>query len=465
MKGLAQPAPPSRLARLVLFACIAVGAAIRFTGLEKESLWIDEGWVLDVIQRPTLWDAIRAASETVHPPLHAVLLRGWVWLFGESDAALRSLSALVSTLAIPASWALARRLVAPRAALAATAIVALSTLLVRHAHDAKQYSLLLLLATLSTERFLAFAQGRSKAPLVGWTVVTVLLLYTHFLGAAVVLAQDALVFLGVPRAARSRRELLRPLLVGHVVVVAAVAPWAPFLFGSMPTFRGFPGSESPRALWRAFETIAGTARGTAILFGLAGLALLLRRRRGRAAPRGLRAGLLLATVPLVGPWIVSALTFPSFATRLAIPAVPPLAAAAGAGLVRLVRPARRGLFVALAVCVVALGLAWLHPRVGREQWREAAAYVASQAEPGDAVLAIWIPDAILLRRYLGPGGPPVLEARDGHPTAVPGGGRLFVVPSVHTRSVDSLRCSLASRGWHESAEKPFVMVRVLVFDP
>ena len=196
-------APSSRVVSSVLLACCLVGAALRFTGLTKESFWIDEGYLLGVVDHASIWDVARDASTDVHPPLSYMLLWAWMHVFGDSDAAVRSLSAVFATASIPAAWLLARRLVAPRAALVATAIVALSHLLVSHAHDAKQYSLVLLLATLSTERFLAFAQGRSNRPLIAWAIVTILLAYTHVVGATTILAQDVLLLTGcVPQASR-----------------------------------------------------------------------------------------------------------------------------------------------------------------------------------------------------------------------------------------------------------------------
>ena len=465
MTGRACPPPPSRTARLVLLACFVVGAAVRFIGLTKESFWLDEGWALDLIDRASLGDVVRAASREVHPPLYFVL--SWVWsrAFGLSDVELRSLSALVATASVPAAWCLARRLVAPRAALVATAIVALSPLLVKQAHDIKQYSLVVLLATVSTERFLAFAQGRSNRPLVGWAFATVLLAYTHFIGLTALLAQDVLILVGVPRAARRGRDLLVPFAVGHALVALAVAPWVSFVVVAMRRFQGFPGTQSPGALWRALVGIAGTARGVVLLFGLAAAGLVRRRLRGRAVPRGLRAAVTLGAIPLVVPWVVSALTSPSFATRIVIHAVPPLAAALGAGLVNLARPARRGLVVALSISVVALGLVWLHPRVEREQWREAAARLSSEARPGDAVLSLGVPDGRLLRHYLPVGGPAVLDVSAGIPAPVSGGGRLFLVPSIHTTDLDGWRARIAERGWHERESTSFVMVRVLRFDP
>jgi hypothetical protein len=347
----------------------------------------------------------------------------------------------------------------------ATAIVALSPLLVKQAHDIKQYSLVVLLATVSTERFLAFAQGRSNRPLVGWGLATVLLAYTHFIGLTAVLAQDVLILVGVPRAARRRRDLVVPVLAGHAVVGLAVVPWVPFLLTAMGRFQGFPGSESPIALWRALVGIAGTARGVALLFGLAAVGLGLRSRRGRSVPGGLLAALTLGTIPIVVPWIASALTHPSFATRIAIHAVPPLAAALGAGLVGLARPASRGLVVALAVAVVALSLGRFRPRVEREQWREAAAFVASETRPGDVVLPFGVPDRRLLRHYLPDVGPVVLDLSAEIPAAVTRGPRLFVVPNVHTKEFEAWRAKIRSRGWHEAQSTSFVMVRVLRFDP
>ncbi len=459
------PPPTSRTAHLVFAACLAAGAALRFTGLTRESLWLDEGWALNIIDRASLGDVIRTASGEVHPPFYYIL--AWIWsqVFGLSDVALRSFSALLGAAAVPAAWTLARRLVAPRAALVAMAIVALSPLLIKQAHDIKQYSLVLLLATISTERFLAFAQGASNKPLIGWTIATTLLAYTHFIGLTAVLAQAVLLGFGVPRAERRARDLLAPWLVGHGVVVLAVAPWVPYLVAAMGRFQGFPGTQTPHALWRALVGIAGTARGVAMLFGLAALGLLLRWRRGRRLPPGFRAALTLGAIPIIVPWVVSALTHPSFVTRITIHAVPPLAAALGAGLVGLLRRPRRALAIAMAVSLVALGLVRLRPRIEREQWREAAALVASESRPGDRVLALGVPDGRLLRHYLPQGGPAVLDATSGIPSASPDGGRLYLVPSTHTKRFDAWRERLLRQGWREGESTQFKLVRVVRFGP
>lgn len=451
--------------RFTLLACFVVGAVLRFTNLTKESFWLDEGWLLHVIDRASVFDVVREAAKDIHPPLQYILLWGWARVFGESDAALRSLSAVFATASIPATWALARRLVAPRAALVATVIVALSPLLLLHAHDAKQYSLVLLLATISTERFLAFAQRGSHRALAGWAVATILLAYTHVIGVTAVLAQDALILVGIPRAVRHGRALLVPWFIGHVAVILAVAPVVPSLVAATPGFQGFPGSQSPHILWRAFKSIEGGRVATMLMVALSAAGLMLGRLRGRAVPRGLRASLVLAAIMILGPWAASALTFPSFARRLLIPGIPPLAIGLGVGLMRLASPARRGLPVALAVCAIAVGISSLHPRVEREQWREASAFIGSNAKPGDAVLSLGVPDGILLRRYLPKGGPEVLDGSAKIPSPSPGGARLFVVSSSHTEDLEVWRAALVARGWRESASTPFVLMRVLRYDP
>jgi mannosyltransferase len=463
--GAAPPRPPrSRAATLVVLACFAVGGALRFVGLTKESFWLDEGWLLSFADHASLRDALRAATHDVHPPLNTVLVWGWIRLFGDSDAAVRSLSALFATAALPAAWLLLRRLATPRAAIVALALAALSPLLVRYAHDARQYSLVVLLATLSTERFLAFAQGRSDRPLLGWAIVTTLLAWTHVVGATTVLAQDVVLLAGwVPRTARPRRAMLGRLAIAHAAVAALVAPWVPFLWASRGDFHGYADSQRVQVLWRAATDVAGTSRGFVLLLAGAAIGLFLRRRRGRAWPRALPAALVLGVVPILLPWAVSAATFPSFATRLGIAGVVPLAAAMGMGLASLARRPSLRLPAALALVVVATGLVRLHPRVEREQWREAAALVAAEAGPHDAVLALGATDAILLRRYLPPGGPPVLVAKEGLPSPSSSLERLFVVPSVHTVDFEPWRRTLREHGWRDGAESALVMIRVVRF--
>src|SRR5690606_30255098 len=78
----------------------ALAAALRWYQLGVESLWVDELIMLRVteLNTPTL---LRELYTTARAPLYPLLAHFWQMAFGDSQAALRALSALFGTLSVP----------------------------------------------------------------------------------------------------------------------------------------------------------------------------------------------------------------------------------------------------------------------------------------------------------------------------------------------------------------------------
>ncbi|MDH5477593.1 MAG: hypothetical protein OEY50_04625, partial [Nitrospinota bacterium] len=74
----------------ILGAMTLAGAALRFFLIDKESLWMDEAYSVWFSQRPLgeLWSQV-PAYET-HPPFYYTILKGWTFLFGQGEGALRA---------------------------------------------------------------------------------------------------------------------------------------------------------------------------------------------------------------------------------------------------------------------------------------------------------------------------------------------------------------------------------------
>ncbi|HWB51568.1 MAG TPA: glycosyltransferase family 39 protein [Stellaceae bacterium] len=147
----ARPAPVLAGSALWMLAAVTLGGAgLRFYHLDHLSLWTDEAFSRFYYQTGLhfMWtEGLRRESS---PPLYYMALGGWIGLFGSSEAALRSLSAIASTAAIPLVYGLARELLERRQALVAAALFALSPTAIYYAQEARPYALLLLpvLATL-----------------------------------------------------------------------------------------------------------------------------------------------------------------------------------------------------------------------------------------------------------------------------------------------------------------------------
>ncbi len=150
MKPSAPPGRNSTKGMVVfLVVLVAFGCSLRFYRLTEQSLWFDEGISLAFSDGSSPTEVIQKLGSVDtserYQPLYFVLLSSWRGLFGSSEPALKSLSAILSTLAliafVPVTW----HFLDPRARPGAVGFMALSSFAVYYAQEVRPYSLLLLL--------------------------------------------------------------------------------------------------------------------------------------------------------------------------------------------------------------------------------------------------------------------------------------------------------------------------------
>jgi mannosyltransferase len=394
------PPTPARSAWAIPLGLTALAAALRFVGLDLSSLWLDEAYEVAAAAAP-LGEA--AVFETNQPPLHRVLLGLWMGVGGTSESAVRAPAALFGTLAVPAIWVLARRAFGPRAALLAGLLAAVSPYLVYFSKEARGYSLLILLTVLALGLGReAVRQGRTGAR-IGWAIVAVLGLHTHYFFAFVPLAQAAALPLG-PEAGRRLRRMLVPAFA----VAVACVPWAAYAAANLleqdRSYVGSPFGNIATTLLR-FATgyslsvldsrsmtapLADRIRETlpaalATLLVFAPLLVLGVRRAWRSPEDGRPLVALLALPPAI--LVALAPVIPLLHDRYLAFAAPAFVILVALGAASL----RPGLGTIAMILVVAVSLAGnarelLGDRCRKEDWRAAARLVEERERPGDELV-------------------------------------------------------------------------------
>lgn len=211
---------PATLGVLLL---TVVGAALRFATVGRQSYWYDEAITATMLDG-SLVDVFTGVAETEStPPLYYVL--GWMWaqLGGTEEGSLRSLSALFGTLTIPVAYAAGRLLVSTRAGVAATALAAVSPLLVWYSQEARAYALLTLLAGASFVLFLLARSEPSSRRLAAWAVVSALALLTHYFAVFVIAVEAGALLWTHPRLRRLRWAVGAIAAVGVCLLPLAAA--------------------------------------------------------------------------------------------------------------------------------------------------------------------------------------------------------------------------------------------------
>src|SRR5579859_5372663 len=204
-----------RLLFITLILFLSLAGWLRFYQLGAQSYWNDEGISLGLAGRdvPTV---LSSAAADIHPPGYYLLLKVWHTLTGDSEFALRALSALSGLVLVALLYRLGRVYFDRLAAVAATFLGALNPFLVYYSQEARMYELA---AALGAASFLLFSLWlRSSRPpgspygnrrlAIAYCLVTAAGLYTHYAFAFVVLAENLAALGGLM--AHGRAPSVRP---------------------------------------------------------------------------------------------------------------------------------------------------------------------------------------------------------------------------------------------------------------
>lgn len=135
------------VANTLLWLIMLLAAALRFFRIGSQSLWADEGNSAAMAGRSLAEISARAAAD-IHPPGYYWLLNLWSRIFGDSEAALRALSAVWGILLVWLVYQIVLRLFDRRTALIAAFFAAINPFLITYSQEARMYAQLAALAAL-----------------------------------------------------------------------------------------------------------------------------------------------------------------------------------------------------------------------------------------------------------------------------------------------------------------------------
>ncbi len=210
-------------AHLLLILFTAVWLRVR--GLGQYSFWYDEVVTMRLARTagPRALIGLLGQIDGTRAPLHPLVLQGWVKLFGDSETAGRSFSAVCGIGTVLAVYQLGRRLWNDQAGRWAAWLAAVCPPLVYHAQEARMYAWLVLVACLSWLLFLEFRRTESIPLRIAYGLMLTALVYSHPVGLFMVAAHIAAYLL----VRRSLALGFRSWLVILAGVLLAIAPWLP----------------------------------------------------------------------------------------------------------------------------------------------------------------------------------------------------------------------------------------------
>ena len=170
---------------LIMGLLILIGLELRLVFIDLP-LWYDEAQSV-LIAKMSFPQGINNYLLNVdmqHTPFYFYILHFWIYLFGESDIALKILSLIFGLLSIPYSYKLAKNFVEEKVALIAPLLLTFNTFNIVYATEVRMYSMILFLTILSTNYLFEYLKTDSTKSLIKLTFTNFLMQYT-FIGSII----------------------------------------------------------------------------------------------------------------------------------------------------------------------------------------------------------------------------------------------------------------------------------------
>ncbi len=404
-----------------LLAITALALFLRLHLLAQDSFWGDE--LFSVRRAQSDWDAFWELKRgPVAMALYYALLRFWI-LLGDSEFTIRLLSVIPAVATVPLVYLLGKRFFDPRVGLIAALLLALNAFHIQYSQEARSYSLLVLLVTLSSLFLARGIQRPSWRNWMGYAVASALSVYAHPFAFLVLVAQvSSLVFL--PRRSLPWNKLCLSGLALAIALLPILAPTAsgfidPDTRADATSLGWIPEISLERVHGFAVDL---TGQDGDLLFiaylipiFVSGVTAIRTWVSARASFESWKYALLLAWLflPIIITLGYSLLIAPALVSRYLTICLPPLTLLSAVGILQIYQtlsirrgplpmgaPVISGVLVVALVTLSARGVSTYYTDFAKEDWRGTASHIMSHWQPGDGIL-FYIPSTErMLQHYI-----------------------------------------------------------------
>lgn len=380
---------------------------MRRTNLGVQSLWFDEA---DLIARasdslPNIFGNFLKAGE--NGPLYTLLMHFWLQIFGSGEVAVRTISMLSGTAAVPLIYLAGRKLGGGWVGLIAAFLLTISPYNIWYSQDAKMYPLALCLTMASVWLFLNGLEKGSWGWWLPYILITTLGFYIHVM-AALIVAVEVVYYFATWRKQKAAETPPRRRRA-YIALGLMTLPYLPIALWQLVALRDgtvgktwFAPVSLPDmfnslirrfALNRSPEPWESLGAYTFLILVVLGLVWLWRSRKSsenQNIPLFLTLYLIL---PVLAFYILTT-RIPLFADRYLLVASPAYYLLAAWGLVWLWKRNWTKIIAGLGIVLVVLTSYFALSSVNyskeaqKEDWRQAMQKLSEWVRPGDVVVVV-----------------------------------------------------------------------------
>lgn len=401
---------------LSFFLIIIIGAYMRFYHINKESIWLDEGYTIhisaNIIDFLSSKEKLKTGYFETTPPLYFIVMHYWIKLFGTSEQSIRIPSAIAGIISLYLIYLLGKSLYDRKTGVIAALLLSISTYhVINVCQEARAYAFLNLFTLLSSYFLWKAMENGTIRNVILYTVFSILLIYTHYYSVFIILAQNIyiLIILAFYRQSMKSDYLnWKRWIICLGAIFLSFYPWLGFLIGQVLARKG--------TLWYEVPSLADIYQSLLIFANLSLPILIMgcvlavmairpvmmnrdkKKKSDRAILRNIswkdtlwenRQFILLSiwflSVMFV-PFFFSIVIFPFYNFRYVIPASLSFYILMACGITSI---RNRYAVTIILIIIIALSIRSVIPFYrypAKEQWKEAVSSIENAAEPGDLVL-------------------------------------------------------------------------------
>ena len=384
---------------LILLLIILLGGFLRIYDLGAESIWLDEVSSIQCAEQ-SLSSIIGDAFETQSsPPLYFIILHYWMLLFGTSEIAIRSLSAIFGILSIFLIYKVGCQLFNQKIGLISSFLLSISAFHVIYSQEARPYSLFLFLTLLSFYFFISILKADNKRYYLGYLLANIILGYSFLFGFFIIISQIFYFALFWKKYKHKRLKFAG-------AQICSVLAFIPLILLIMPRISQVSGGAMGSLSWVPEPSISSMLQTLADYTGFGVIQILLlpiffvlcliglfsiRKFGGRWRVRFESVGenlllLIWLCFPILIPFILSKLFNPVYVSRYTISALPALLILTAKGIGSLTNTKVAYAIIAFIALLSILGLQQYYAEPYWEQWRETVDLIEHHAQADDVII-------------------------------------------------------------------------------
>jgi len=214
------------------FAIIAILSAavfLRFYGITRESLWVDELITMREVDPSITWSKMFEFLSIAdpHPPLFFILERIACSLFGHSTGVLRGFNAVLGSISVFFVFLLGKEILNKKLGYVAAILLCVNYYSIYYSQEGRDYALALCTSILANLFFIKLLKQPSYKRGFLYAIFSLLLLYTHYFGLFVVGGQGILVFTLMLSKAGLQKVSYRYFFAAAGAILIGYSPWLP----------------------------------------------------------------------------------------------------------------------------------------------------------------------------------------------------------------------------------------------